>query len=114
LLHLLQETVLLWEQLRPKQTTKEQKEQLVANILKKVSRPHAVVQWLSSCFSTQSIAMSIYSCAPAEWCLSAANRTRCSLRCYATMCTAHTYLCQLLLPCLCLLSLYAAAARQHS
>lgn len=32
----IQETVLLWEQLRPKQTTKEEKEQLVANILKKL------------------------------------------------------------------------------
>lgn len=32
----LQETVLLWEQLRPKQTTKEQKQQLVTSILKKV------------------------------------------------------------------------------
>jgi hypothetical protein len=33
----LQETVLLWEQLRPKQTTKEQKALLVSTILKKVS-----------------------------------------------------------------------------
>jgi hypothetical protein len=33
---MLQETVVLWEQLRPKQTTKEEKEQLVATILKKV------------------------------------------------------------------------------
>jgi hypothetical protein len=31
-----QETVLLWEELRPKQTTKEQKQQLVAQISKKV------------------------------------------------------------------------------
>lgn len=31
-----QETVVLWEELRPKQTTKEQKAQLVAQIVKKV------------------------------------------------------------------------------
>jgi len=31
-----QETVLLWEELRPKQTTKEQKAQLVSQIVKKV------------------------------------------------------------------------------
>jgi hypothetical protein len=30
--------VLLWEELRPKQTTKEQKQQLVAQIVKKVGR----------------------------------------------------------------------------
>lgn len=33
-----QETVLLWEELRPNQTTKEQKQQLVAQIIKKVRR----------------------------------------------------------------------------
>lgn len=32
----LQEAVVLWEELRPKQTTKEQKQQLVAQIVKKV------------------------------------------------------------------------------
>ncbi|KAF6262527.1 armadillo-type protein [Scenedesmus sp. NREL 46B-D3] len=32
----IQETVLLWEQLRPKQTTTQEKQQLVANILKKL------------------------------------------------------------------------------
>jgi hypothetical protein len=31
-----QEAVVLWEELRPKQTTKEQKQQLVAQIVKKV------------------------------------------------------------------------------
>jgi hypothetical protein len=36
LLDCVQETVVLWEQLRPKQTTKEEREQLVATILKKV------------------------------------------------------------------------------
>ena len=35
----LQETVLLWEELRPKQTTKEQKAQLVTQIVKKVCLP---------------------------------------------------------------------------
>lgn len=37
-----QETVLLWEELRPKQTTKEQKQQLVAQIVKKVRQLGAV------------------------------------------------------------------------
>jgi hypothetical protein len=32
----IQETVLLWEALRPKQTTKEQKQQLVSQIVNKV------------------------------------------------------------------------------
>lgn len=45
----LQETVLLWEQLRPKQTTKEEKEQLVANILKKVSSLQSAADWRSLC-----------------------------------------------------------------
>lgn len=37
----IQETVVLWEALRPKQTTKEQKQQLVSQIVNKVRPPNA-------------------------------------------------------------------------